>query len=99
MGTETTPIAGTREQAANLNASVARQAFEQWFQTPACEPAWPPETEAPSLLLPIATQVLSGYSTGSAVASPLRSRTRKHVEDLIEVQDHKTVMLAKLNAS
>lgn len=98
MGTETEPIAGTREHAANLNASVARQASEQWFQTPACEPAWPAETEGPSLLLPLAADILPGYSTGSAVASPLRSRTRKHAEDLIELQDHKTVMLTRPEA-
>jgi Protein of unknown function (DUF4238) len=93
MGPPSAPVPGTWAQAVNLNSAVAKQAVEQYFQTPEREPAMPAAIfrASQNLLSPISIDVLAGYSMTTARTSPLRHRTSLGVRALIEAQDHETI--------
>jgi hypothetical protein len=94
MGPEVEPIAGTWQDAVNLNLSSKAQATKQFVQTPEREPAMPPAIFAqplPPIIVLISIQILSGYTLDAATRSLRRGQTSKIVTDLIELQDHKTI--------
>jgi uncharacterized protein DUF4238 len=93
LGPTVAPVAGTWAHAVNLNTAVIGQAVEQYFQTPTRLPALAPAIfrEPQRLLGPISLDVLPGYSVAEADVSPLRARTRKALEALIEDRDHETI--------
>jgi hypothetical protein len=62
-------VHGTRDHAANLNAFTAASADRQWFHLPGHTPP-----RASGRLLPLSTQLISGYTPLAAAASERRQR-------------------------
>ena len=62
-------VGGTRDQARNFNAFTAKAADRQWFHLP----GRPPPIGS-GRLLPLSTQIVSGYTPHAAAASARRQR-------------------------
>lgn len=76
------PIKAVRHHAANFNAFTVAQAERQWFHMPGTSP--PVGT---GRLLPLAPQLLSGYSAAAAESSPRRVQTAERIQPRIGSSD------------
>lgn len=76
------PIKGARHHAANLNAFTVAQAERQWFHMPGASP--PVGT---GRLLPLAPELLAGYSPAAAESSPRRIQTAERIQPRLGSND------------